>query len=148
MFKRLVIVALLGAAPLSSSLAAMYKWVDDEGNVVYSERKPADKSVTEVKKQSGGPSDEEARQKLESLKEKTTNDKKDRDFQAEYTTQQGEREQRLKKNCEIARENIRILRTASRVKDVDGDGNQYFVDDSAREARMARARDQVKQYCD
>lgn len=148
MFKRLVIVALLGAAPLSSSLAAMYKWLDDDGNVVYSARKPADKSVTEVKKHSGGPSDEAARQNLESLRERATTEKKDRDFQAEYATQQDERKERLKKNCEIARENIRILQTASRVKDVDDDGNPYFVDDGAREARMERAREQVKQNCD
>jgi len=125
----------------------MYKWVDENGNVVYSERKPADKSATEVKKQGGGPSDDESRQRLDALKEKADNGKKDREFQAEYTTQQQEREERLKKNCEIARENVRILETASRVKDVDGDGNQYFIDDDAREARMTRARDQVKEYC-
>ena len=148
MFKRLVIAALLSSVPLCASLAAMYKWVDENGNVVYSERKPTDKSVTEVKKQAGSPSDEEARQKLEALKEKASEEQKDRNFQAEYADQQLDRERRLKKNCEIARENIRILETASRVKDVDGDGNQYFIDDSAREARMARAREQVKQYCE
>ena len=53
------------------------------------------------------------------------------------------KEARLKENCETARQNLRILETASRVKDADGS----FIDDSTREARIATARQQIEDNC-
>jgi len=138
-----VIVALLafaGALP-----AKLYKWVDEDGNVTYSERKPPDKPVEEVKL-IGVPevTPEQARQRLEQLNEKADALRKDRTFKENYTTETAEREARLKENCETARQNLRILETASRVKAQDGS----FIDDSARQAQIESTRKQIQDSCD
>lgn len=42
-FSSLVLAALLGAAPAAH--AAMYRWVDDDGNITYSNQLPEDRSA-------------------------------------------------------------------------------------------------------
>ncbi len=42
---RCLLVSLLLALSLAPAQAKLYKWVDENGNVTYSERKPPDESV-------------------------------------------------------------------------------------------------------
>jgi hypothetical protein len=138
---------LIAAALLAVSFAApakLYKWVDADGNVTYSERKPPDVQAEEIKLL-GVPSvsGEEARERLERLNDSIETLRKDREFKQDYASEDTEREARLKENCETARQNLRILETASRVKDADGS----FIDDSTREARIATARQQIEDNC-
>jgi hypothetical protein len=139
---------LLLAVPLlavcATAPAKLYKWVDADGNVTYSERKPPDAQAEEVRLL-GVPSvsSEEARERLDRVNESLESLRKDREFKEEYASDSAEREARLKENCETARRNLRILETASRVKDADGS----FIDDSTREARIATARQQIEDNC-
>lgn len=135
----MTLMLLAGAAP-----AKLYKWVDEQGNVTYSERKPPDRQVEEVKLL-GVPSvsNEQARQRLEQLNEKAETATKDREFKNTVTAEVAEREERLKENCETARQNLRVLENASRVQDQSG----QFMDDAQREARLAQTRKEVENNC-
>ena len=137
----MILMLLAGAAP-----AKLYKWVDEQGNVTYSERKPPDpdRPVEEVKLL-GVPavSNEEARQRLEQLSDKAETKAKDREFKNTVTAEVAEREERLKENCETARQNLRVLENASRVQDQSG----QFMDDAQREARLAQTRKDVENNC-
>lgn len=132
-------LALAGAAP-----AKLYKWVDEQGNVTYSERKPPDRPVEEVKLL-GVPavSSEEARQRLDQLTDKAQTVQKDRDFKQTATAEAAERDKRMKENCETARQNLRVLENASRVQDQSG----QFMDDAQRAARLAQTRQEVEDNC-
>jgi len=136
----MTLMLLAGAAP-----AKLYKWVDEQGNVTYSERKPPDRPVEEVKLL-GVPSvsNEEAQQRLDQLNEKAETASKDREFKNTVTAEVAEREKRLKENCETARQNLRVLESASRVQDQSG----QFMDDAQREARLAQTRKDVEDNCD
>ena len=46
--------------PLCGPLAATYKWVDEDGNVVYSDKPPPGVETEEIEKKSYGVTDEEA----------------------------------------------------------------------------------------
>ena len=135
----IIALALSAAAP-----AALYKWVDKDGNVTYSERKPPDAQAEEVKLR-GVPavSNDEAQERLDSVKDKADTVRKDREFKKNYASETSEREARLKENCEIARENRRILETASRIKDAEGN----YVVDEAREARLAQTNKEIEDNC-
>lgn len=135
----MTLMLLAGAAP-----AKLYKWVDEQGNVTYSERKPPDRPVEEIKLL-GVPSvsNEQAQQRLEQLNEKAETASKDREFKNTVTAEVAEREERLKENCETARQNLRVLENASRVQDQSG----QFMDDAQRAARLAQTRKDVEDNC-
>jgi hypothetical protein len=138
-FVGILLLALAAAAP-----AKLYKWVDADGNVTYSERKPPDRKVEEVKLL-GVPSvtNEQARERLEKINEQSETSRKDREFKETYAAESAEREERLKQNCETARQNLRVLENASRVR---GD-NDSFLTDAQREQRLTQTRQQIEDNC-
>jgi hypothetical protein len=138
----------LGLACASPAQAKLYKWVDADGNVTYSERKPPDAQAEEIKLRGQGVTSEQARERLDALGGASEAEGEGREPDPPDTTALRERETRIKKNCEIARENLRILQTNSRIKDTGADGNQYFLSPEQIEARLAKAHTNVENYCD
>ena len=137
-------IAVLLLAVAAAAPAKLYKWVDEDGNVTYSERKPPDVEAEEVRLRGvQSISNEKARERLEALNEQAETLRKDREFKANYASENAEREERLKQNCETARHNKRILETASRIKADDGS----YLDDAAREARMQSTLQAIKDNC-
>lgn len=135
----MALLAVSAAAP-----AKLYKWVDKDGNVAYSQLKPPDTNAQEVTIRGNPPvSNEEARERLDQINEKADSAGKDREFKQTHASESAERDARLKENCKIAQENLRVLQTASRVKDAEGN----FVDDKAREARIAQTKQEIENSC-
>ena len=58
-----------------------------------------------------------------------------------------EKEKR-KRNCGIARERYRQLTSASRLYDLDEEGNRVILNDPQRAQVEARAKADVEQWCD
>ena len=123
--------------------AKLYKWVDKDGNVTYSQLKPPGAKAEEMTVRGTAVSNEQARERLDQLNEKTEAAAKDREFKQTHASESAERDARLKENCKIAQDNLRVLQTASRVKDAEGN----FVDDKAREARIAQTKQEVEDNC-
>ena len=141
--RRLLFLMLLCSLSATAT-AKLYKWVDKDGNVTYSEFKPPDVQAEEVKiKSHPSVSNEQARERLDQLGEKAEETAKDREFKENYASETAERDARLKENCKVARDNLRVLETASRVKDAEGN----FVDDQARAARIAKTRQEIEDNC-
>jgi len=128
----------------SAASAKLYKWVDTDGNVTYSERKPPDRQAEELKLRGVAPvSKEQARERLDELKGNADLPRKDREFKQTVSTETAERDKRLAQNCETHRENLRVLQNAPRVKGSDGS----FLDDKARAAQMDRAQKEIESNC-
>ena len=142
-----LIASLLIILPLHSPLAAMYKWVDEEGNVSYSDQPPPDANTQEIEKKSYGISDEESRDQLETLNEKAKAAKQERDIKGEVVSQQAERDSTIKKNCEIAQANLELLTSQARVTLKDAQGNDYFLPDEDKQSKTLDARANVDRYC-
>ncbi len=123
--------------------ATLYKWVDKDGNVTYSQLKPPDAKAEEVKVHGSAVSNEQARERLDQLNEKTDAAAKDREFKQTHASESAERDARLKENCKIAQDNLRVLQTASRVKDAEGN----YVDEKARAARIAQTKQEIENSC-
>lgn len=135
----IALLLLASAAP-----AKMYKWIDEQGNVTYSAQKPPNRPAEEIRLL-GVPavSNEEARQRLDQIGEKADTAAKDREFKRTTTAELADREQRLKENCETARQNLRVLENASRVQDQEG----QFMSEEQRAARLAQTRKEVQDNC-
>tara|TARA_Y100000588_G_scaffold345622_1_gene393033 strand:- start:255 stop:638 length:384 start_codon:yes stop_codon:yes gene_type:complete len=125
----------------------MYKWVDEEGNVSYSDKPPPGIESEEIKKQSYGVTDQEAQKKLEELTEKAETQQQERDIKTEVAAQQAERSETIKKNCAIAQSNLELLTSQSRVTLKDAQGNEYFLSEEEKQSKTLDARANVDRYC-
>ena len=144
---RYLVVALLAFALAPAAGATMYKWVDADGNVVYSDKPPPDGNAEEVKRHATGTTDEEAEATLEALTDKADAEREDREIKNEIASDQAERGDIIKKNCEIARKNKSLLETPARVTLQDAEGNDYFLDEQERTEKLKDATAQVERYC-
>ena len=146
---RLATIALAAAvcAALPAQAAKLYKWVDDQGNVTYSERKPQNREVETIRLRGATLDSSGAQEKLDQLNDRAESQQKDREFAEISTTATAERDQRMASNCKTARENMRILRTTSRIQDKDADGEAYFLDEAGIQTKMAQTQQQIDNNC-
>ena len=146
---RLASIALAAAvcAALPAQAAKLYKWVDDQGNVTYSERRPTNRESETIRLRSATLDSSGAQEKLDRLNDRADTLQKDREFAGNSATATADRNERLANNCKIAQENMRILRTTSRIQDKDADGEAYFLDEAGIKAKMADTQRQIDNNC-
>lgn len=133
--------------PSPAQAAKLYKWVDDEGNVTYSERKPVNRESETIRLRGATLDSSGAQEKLDQLNDRADAQRKDREFAGNSATATAERNERLASNCKIAQENMRILRTTSRIQDKDADGEAYFLDEAGIQAKMSATQRQIDNNC-
>ncbi len=143
----LAAAALLVMAPVDSSSARLYKWVDEYGNVTYSERKPPGQQAEEIRVRTAPASPSKANEQLDSMRDKTENQRKDREFASTAASENQKEVEVFKKNCEIARQNRRVLENSSRIQSKDGEGNNYFLDSKEIQAKLQQTMKQIQLYC-
>lgn len=144
--KAAVLVAVAFAAG-DAGAVKLYKWVDEDGNVTYSQQRPPNAAAQALDLKGFRAADPLARQKLEKVLEADKVKQKDRAFAAGEAGARQQREERLKKNCEIARQNMRILRNSARIQDKDPKGNPYFLDPQQIEAKISATQRQIDDNC-
>jgi hypothetical protein len=137
--------ALCAAPPVQA--AKLYKWVDEQGNVSYSERKPPDRESETIRLRGATLDSSGAQEKLDKLNEQAEAQQKDREFAGNSATATAERDERMTSNCKIARQNMRILRTTSRIQDKDANGEPYYLDEAAIQAKIAETQRQIDNNC-
>ncbi len=137
----LLAVILLAAAPATSSFATLYKWVDDDGRVTYSDT-PPDHTVEELRLRGvapPGPAEDE--------QEGGAPDEEGGDVAKTTESDEKEAAERFVKNCEIARKNLTILENADPVLGRDKDGKSYPLKPAEVRSRLELSKDQVERYC-
>jgi hypothetical protein len=125
----------------------MYKWVDADGNITYSQKKPPNQEAETIRLRSSNISDEGAQDKLDALSERAEEQSEEREFDKNHASAVKEREDRLASNCKIAKENMRILRNNSRIQAKDAEGTPYFLDESSIKAKMDETQRQIDSNC-
>jgi hypothetical protein len=141
-----VFAVVLGIA-LPAQAGNMYKYVDEDGSVTYSQKKPLGHEAETIQLNRATLDSSGAQEKLDKLGEKAAAQDKDRQFVENSTSATAERDARMANNCKIAKENMRILRTTSRIQDKDANGEPYFLDESAIVARMSATQAQIDSNC-
>lgn len=149
-------LAVLG---LQTASAEVYKWIDAEGRVYFSDRPPqagaetvpmpgtqAGPAGAPANASADAPSDtpeerlEKQRKLLHAFEEER---RQKRDTQEQERQDQAERQQ----NCVLARDNLQSLEQASSVYRLGPDGERIFLDEAQREQSLAGARAAVEQWC-
>ena len=132
--------------------AQVYKWVDKDGKVQYSDTPPpASATKTEAKKIDTSP----AAAATNAAPEKSLQDRA-----KDYDKRKAEEAEKAKKsdgdkqtadvnasNCSDARAALREMETGRPVTRTTESGTREFMDDDARQAEMTKARKSVADFC-
>lgn len=131
---------MLATLSLPVSAQALYRWVDSNGVVHYSDSPPADTPYeTRSIRNATLPKPED------DVPPPTATAASGQPNPAQAAKDDPARQ----RNCEQARLNLELLQSDSPVRmDLDGDGEAEPIEDAARQLQIDLARRQVASYCD
>lgn len=151
---RFVLFALLCLA--WPAQAQLYKWVDANGRVQYSDRKPPDArqqtqevkgTVSAVGSQPIGAGTASGPKTAAEL-DKEFQKRRDEQAEAQKKQQQAAVEQKQKsESCDAARRNLAALQSGQRIARYNKNGEQSFLDDAGRAQEIARSQQLVQANC-
>lgn len=139
----LLITALSGGAS-----AAMYKWVDEQGNVHYSQQRPPNLEYEKVAPPPPPSSSAaEERKRLESMLENRAESREQAaEADKEAAARQAE-QARYQKNCEAAQKNLELYQNLGHKKIVGEDGVAYYPSEEELAEKISTARENIQKYC-
>jgi hypothetical protein len=150
------IILIIGLFLLNSAEAKQkyYKWTDADGNIHYTESKPANKPATEVKVNTSQPKLAPVKNKdkvatAESGEQNIAKSENEKAFD-EYNEKEKIRfeKQQNKENCKIAKENLSTFQNTQRVRQLDPKTGEYVrMDDSQRMNSLKAAKKLIKDVC-
>jgi len=136
------------AISLSAGADQVYRWVDKDGHVHYSQTPPASTGVNAQTLNITPPApDPTTLQNDQKLAQQT----QDRDKQvqdAQKTEQQVQQEQaQRQKECDYLQQRLQVLQQGARVATVDAQGNRSYVSDDDRAKQEQQLQDQINKTC-
>ena len=139
------IIVITGCLAGGTAIAGMYKWVDKEGNVHYSQVPPSDKDAEKIAPPPPVPT-QPAKPPVQEAAEAMENEQKAAEDEAEKRKADEERRAELyRKNCEIATENMAIYRTRNRI--ITPEGEKVRLSDEMRAEKIKAAQEAMDKYC-
>lgn len=136
----------------STALAEIYKWKDENGNVVFSERKPSSaKAEFETLEpridKSRAPADRGDRGGEREDQDAAGEDKEAVAEEQRKAREQAEKDQDIReRNCNAARDRLVSLQRP-RINKVESDGTRRVIGEEERQAGIAEAEKAVKNFC-
>lgn len=130
----------LGLSIAGHAVAGMYKWVDEQGAVHYSQTPPPDRTAQELAPPPPPPKPVEPEAGADAT------DTAPGESAPEGRPQEAEnaRKMRFQQNCTAARKNLQLYQTARRI--MDG-GQLVILTDEEKTKRIEKAKEQIERYC-
>ena len=129
--------------------AKIYKWVDENGNVQFSQSPPpkGKGKAVEVKPRYNPVSDEAAKSRLDAMRSRDKNTRENENLAEKETADGAAYEARKKENCTTARKNLKILNSAGQVQAKGSDGKPFYLDDDAKAKKLEQTNAQIAEFC-
>ena len=132
--------------------AQVYKWVDQDGNIQYTDQPPPsdaavrDEQKMNIKTPPPTPVDSQARTG-ETLEEKMQAFRERRDSEKEAEAKQQAETAENNKRCVSAQGQLKIFRESPRLTFPDGQGGIVYADDEMRQKKITEAQKNIAAYC-
>ena len=152
MWWRYVLLVGMVALPTGAGGAEVYKWVDENGKVHFSDRPPGEAAqsseTVETRTPSGesaeAPSDAERRKLRERLLEEFD---RQREEKAKTKREQRAAKVELARRCSLAREALQQIVDATYLFDEDESGERLIYSDEQREAATRELKQKIRKHC-
>lgn len=125
----------------------MYKWVDDNGRVTYSDQPPIGKVKTQETIRILGPSNPGAARQVFDQDAQLKKRQEDAAKKQADTAKKNEQETAKRDACSRARGEMRALRESVPIMRMTESGERVLLDDSAREGEAKRLETFVEENC-
>ncbi len=138
---------LLSLLMMVSANAASYKWLDENGNVVYSQQPPEEGPYETIKTTT--PSSTSSRSTpapSSSFTSEVQKDTEERELDSKVQQEAAKSEQLRAENCKAAKHNLETYTVYRRIK--NDQGEIVRLDDNERAKRIQEAKDAIKEFCD
>ena len=138
---------------LSGSVyAGPSKWVDERGEVHYSDHPPNNRTHVEQlhfpDQPSAPPADNPyERKSTAEMEADFQRAKAARDKDAQKEAQVRAAAAAKQANCIAARNNLKVMEQSRRLYELDGNGERVYLDDNQRQRQLDAAQQAVSQYC-
>lgn len=132
--RNFVFIILLGSCSAVQA-AAMYKWVDDEGNIHYDQSPPADRESEKLEGPAGTPSQQ--------TPPASTKEGAD---QAPPAVTEDENTRIKRQNCDAARRNQELYKRSDKI--LQPDGTELVLSDEMRAERLRQVAEDIKKFCE
>jgi len=147
--RRLLLMPVALALAATTSVAQIYKWVDEKGVTHYSETPPPDKKTTKVET---GPASAPATPSTSPSWKQKEIDSRRTDIERRQSDDAGQKKSAYddavrKDRCVRAQRDLRIYETQLPVYNRNDRGEKVYVEDSARPAKIQEARRNVEGFC-
>jgi hypothetical protein len=136
---------LLGAG--TSSAQKIYKYIDKDGNTIYSQRAPIGVNAQEINPRIRTVTPEEAKAALKRLGDRANSTTQDRKDAQQQVADEVEANKRNEENCEKTKKNLDILNNSARVQSTSSDGSLTYLTDKEKQRRLKQAQVQVSSFC-
>ncbi len=134
--------------------AEVYKWVDEDGNVHYTDQPPPQGHDAEELILESSPSGDDVREAQERLdrlkaKQQTGQDQRSAAKEQKRLQKELEQEQRVdrQRQCILALKDFRALTTKLPVYSLDQTGDRVYLDAEERAAEIERKRADINKFC-
>ncbi|MCC7412214.1 MAG: DUF4124 domain-containing protein [Gammaproteobacteria bacterium] len=141
---RLLLVAFLAAA---GGVDAAYKWLDDQGNVHYTQSPPPDRPAEALELPPPPRNAADAQERLRRQVQQSDAYLREREQQARADAKLEQEAAQTREKCEWARRNLEQLQSVQRVYATDAQGNRMRVPEEQRQAQLEAARKQIEEFC-
>lgn len=145
--QRMFLVAvLLALAPAAQ--AAIYKWVDEDGNVHYGERPPLpDATPLAIPNQPEKARPGAERERLERQKRMLEGYARKRAEERRQREEAARKAEQRKRACIEARDKFQAFERARYLYRLDENGERVVLNEEERAARMEKLRDRIRRNC-
>ena len=143
-----LLLALLLATPLSHA-SDIYKWVDDDGQVHYTQMPPSGRPSERIKGAAPPANDPEA-ERSDLQRQMDAFDERRAQRDEEFAEQKREEEfaSIRKQNCETAKKNLANLRRGGNMVYMTPEGEAVRLTDEERARRIDTAKQNIKDNCE
>ncbi len=142
--------ALLFFLGLPIAQAEIYKWVDDNGQIHYSEKPPEKKrAATEIRIRTYAPqaplvSPEQRKQQRDNLLRAFA---EERELRNDAKAKKEQKMAQNQKNCLHARDRLKNYERATSLYDLDEKGERVYLSDAQRSSAETNLKNQISKWC-
>lgn len=132
---------------ITPAYAQVYQWIDEQGKVHYSDRKPTKtqaENISDSVKQTNIDKSRDSTRKLEEVFTKESSS--EAQYRRKKQREQEEQAQALANQCQKAREQLKTLQ--GRVYFVDKQGKEYNISEKERQQRVKAFEADIRKHCD
>ena len=150
MLNRFPVVLCISIMFAANCHAAIYKWVDDEGKVHYTETRPPQYEAEKMRVPTRAPENTSTykRPTLKTNKDAKSEDGNGEQSEASQKTAEPDiPEDQKAQMCQRARDTLQTLNSSGRVRQRDDEGNITYLSEEEKQARISREKDRISKYC-